>query len=178
MYYIDAVVNAYSELFDRMDLDNDGYLNKSELDQYMMRTEGAPVQETAFQWLLHKFEGKEGELGLTNEASATLSVPSILAAANYLPCLITRYQHRASRRTHSCAHSSSCFSTLVPTRTSCAASSASSDTTPGGLPPVLRVKFSSAYERSASFYALAWKPWPVQQQHQQQQLNLQNFYLC
>jgi Ca2+-binding EF-hand superfamily protein len=59
-YVTDAVVSAYSELFDRMDLDNDGYLNKSELDQYMMRTEGAPVQETAFQWLLHKFEGKEG----------------------------------------------------------------------------------------------------------------------
>ena len=56
------VVSAYSELFDRMDHDNDGYLCKSELDQYMMRTEGAPVQDTAFQWLLHKFEGKEGEL--------------------------------------------------------------------------------------------------------------------
>jgi Ca2+-binding EF-hand superfamily protein len=56
----DVVVNAYSELFDRMDLDNDGYLNKSELDQYMMRTEGAPVQDTAYHWLLHKFEGKEG----------------------------------------------------------------------------------------------------------------------
>lgn len=59
---VDVVVNAYSELFDRMDLDNDGYLSKSELDQYMMRTEGAPVQETAYQWLLHKFEGKEGGL--------------------------------------------------------------------------------------------------------------------
>ena len=62
--YKDVVVHAYSELFDRMDLDNDGFLDKSELDQYMMRTEGAPVQETAFQWLLHKFEGKEGAFKL------------------------------------------------------------------------------------------------------------------
>ena len=56
----ETVVNAYSELFDRMDFDGDGFLSKSELDQYMMRTEGAPVQETAFQWLKHKFESKEG----------------------------------------------------------------------------------------------------------------------
>ena len=56
------VVNAYSELFDRMDYDGDGFLSKSELDQYMMRTEGAPVQDTAFQWLKHKFESKEGKL--------------------------------------------------------------------------------------------------------------------
>ena len=58
----DVVVNAYSELFDRMDYDGDGFLSKSELDQYMMRTEGAPVQDTAFQWLKHKFESKEGKL--------------------------------------------------------------------------------------------------------------------
>ena len=55
------MVKAYSELFERMDLDGDGFLNKSELDQYMMRTEGAPVQDTAFQWLKHKFESKEGK---------------------------------------------------------------------------------------------------------------------
>ncbi len=55
------VVNAYSELFERMDYDGDGFLSKSELDQYMMRTEGAPVQDTAFQWLKHKFESKEGK---------------------------------------------------------------------------------------------------------------------
>ena len=55
------MVKAYSELFERMDLDGDGFLNKSELDQYMMRTEGAPVQDTAFHWLKHKFESKEGQ---------------------------------------------------------------------------------------------------------------------
>jgi Ca2+-binding EF-hand superfamily protein len=55
-----VVVNAYAELFERMDSDRDGYLNKAEMDQYMMRTEGAPVQNAAYQWLLHKFESKEG----------------------------------------------------------------------------------------------------------------------
>jgi len=57
--FTESVVNAYSELFDRMDHDNDGFLCRSELDQYMMRTEGAPVQEAAFQWLLHKFESAD-----------------------------------------------------------------------------------------------------------------------
>ena len=61
------VVTAYSELFDRMDFDNDGFLNKVELDQYMMRTEGATVQDAAFHWLLHKFEGKDA-VGLSKNA--------------------------------------------------------------------------------------------------------------
>jgi Ca2+-binding EF-hand superfamily protein len=53
-------VEAYAELFDRMDLDNDGVLNKNDLDQYMMQTKGAPLQKATFDWLLREFEHKEG----------------------------------------------------------------------------------------------------------------------
>mmetsp|Transcript_6717 Transcript_6717/g.11290 ORF Transcript_6717/g.11290 Transcript_6717/m.11290 type:complete len:845 (-) Transcript_6717:102-2636(-) len=59
MVFTEPVIQAYSELFDRMDHNNDGYLCRTELDQYMMRTEGAPVQESAFQWLVSKFESAD-----------------------------------------------------------------------------------------------------------------------
>ena len=62
MVFTDPVIEAYSELFDRMDHNNDGYLCRTELDQYMMRTEGAPVQESAFQWLVNKFESADGKI--------------------------------------------------------------------------------------------------------------------
>lgn len=57
--FSDAVRSAFYELFTRLDQDGDGYLNKTELDSYMMRTEGSPIQDTAFHWLLHNFESKE-----------------------------------------------------------------------------------------------------------------------
>ena len=53
------VVAAYTELFHRLDVDGDQFLNKAELDQYMMRTEGSPIQDSAYHWLLHNFESRE-----------------------------------------------------------------------------------------------------------------------
>lgn len=57
--FTDIVIHAYTELFTRMDHDSDGHLSKQELDQFMMRTEGAPLEDTAYQWLLHNFESKD-----------------------------------------------------------------------------------------------------------------------
>lgn len=54
--FSDAVIAAYSELFTRMDNDHDDYLSKVEIDQYMLRTEGAAIEESAFQWLVNTFE--------------------------------------------------------------------------------------------------------------------------
>lgn len=55
---------AYEDLFHRINLDSGGYLSKEELDQYMERTEGSPVDEQAYQWLMHNFESVERK-GLT-----------------------------------------------------------------------------------------------------------------
>ena len=51
-------------MFRRMDVDGDGLLNKAEMDAYMMRTEGSPIENAAFAWLLASFEAK-GALGLS-----------------------------------------------------------------------------------------------------------------
>jgi Ca2+-binding EF-hand superfamily protein len=55
---------VYREIFERMDHDDDGQLSKTELDGFMMRTEGTAIDEKAFLWLLHNFESKD-KIGLT-----------------------------------------------------------------------------------------------------------------
>jgi len=55
-HFTEDVDRVFSELFDRMDQDGDGLLNKVELDQFMVRTEGAPIHDKAYQWLLDHFE--------------------------------------------------------------------------------------------------------------------------
>lgn len=55
-----AVIRAYTELFNRLDTDGDNFLCKSEMDSYMMRTEGSPIQDSAFEQLLLAFDGREG----------------------------------------------------------------------------------------------------------------------
>lgn len=65
--YTDVAVRAYSDLFDRMDLDNNSYLSKSELDNYSMLVDGVPLQDAAFAWLLDYFED-EGATGLSKNA--------------------------------------------------------------------------------------------------------------
>lgn len=60
-------MKAYSDLFDRMDLDNNGFLNKQELDNYSMQVEGAPLQESSYKWLLGAFESRNAP-GLTKRA--------------------------------------------------------------------------------------------------------------
>jgi Ca2+-binding EF-hand superfamily protein len=62
--FTDDVYRVYTELFSRMDNDMDGYLNKDEIDQYMLRTEGSSIEPIAFQWLLHNFENRDS-LGLS-----------------------------------------------------------------------------------------------------------------
>jgi Ca2+-binding EF-hand superfamily protein len=52
-------IRAYTEVFSRMDLDGDGYLNKTEMDQFMTLTEGSIMTDNAFQWLLQNFEKHE-----------------------------------------------------------------------------------------------------------------------
>ena len=59
--FTDAAEEVFSELFDRMDYDGDGLLNKAELDQFMVRTEGAPIQDKAYQWLLDHFEAPQAK---------------------------------------------------------------------------------------------------------------------
>ena len=62
--FTQEVIAAYTELFNRLDLDSDGVLNKAELDQYMLRTEGSTIEQAAFQWLVHNFESKDA-IGLS-----------------------------------------------------------------------------------------------------------------
>eukprot|EP01031_Cornospumella_fuschlensis_P034919 gene34919-42286_t len=57
--FSDAVIKAYTELFHRMDSDNDGKLSKAEMDAYMMRTEGSTIEDAGFTWLVHNFESRE-----------------------------------------------------------------------------------------------------------------------
>lgn len=57
-------IRLYTEVYERIDLDGDGQLNKAELDSFMMKTEGTPIDEKAFMWLLHNFESKD-KVGLT-----------------------------------------------------------------------------------------------------------------
>eukprot|EP00981_Chlorochromonas_danica_P000679 scaffold146_cov171-Ochromonas_danica.AAC.28 len=73
--FSDAVIAAYSALFQRMDNDGDGVLSKAEMDQYMLRTEGATIEDSAFTWLLHNFETKEAQ---------GLSLPGFLRAQLYV----------------------------------------------------------------------------------------------
>ena len=59
--FTEEAEEVFSELFDRMDHDGDGLLNKVELDQFMVRSEGAPIQDKAYQWLLDHFEPPEAK---------------------------------------------------------------------------------------------------------------------
>lgn len=70
-----AVIAAYTELFQRMDNDCDGVLSKQEIDQYMLRTEGATIEETAFQWLVNTFENST-----SNDAPKGISVAGFIRA--------------------------------------------------------------------------------------------------
>jgi Ca2+-binding EF-hand superfamily protein len=75
MKFTEAVINAYQVLFTRLDADCDGVLNKTELDQYMLRTEGSTIEDSAFVWLLHNFESKDAEgLSVTGFINAQLFV--------------------------------------------------------------------------------------------------------
>jgi len=56
--FAECVLDAYSDLFDRMDHDNDGFLCATELDHFMLRTEGHTVTQAAFQYLLREFDGR------------------------------------------------------------------------------------------------------------------------
>lgn len=82
--FSDAVINAYTELFTRMDCDHDGFLSKVEIDQYMLRTEGAAIEEAAFQWLVNTFEPSVSQTlvnGSTGHSSSLgLSLPAFLRA--------------------------------------------------------------------------------------------------
>lgn len=66
--FADIVVQAYTELFQRMNVNNDGYLSKLEVDQYMLRTEGATIEEVAYKWLLHTFQNTPDATGLSLSA--------------------------------------------------------------------------------------------------------------
>ncbi|RYG66041.1 hypothetical protein EON64_10645 [archaeon] len=59
VHFSEAVIKAYTELFHRMDSDNDGKLSKAEMDAYMLRTEGSTIEDVAFTWLVNNFESKE-----------------------------------------------------------------------------------------------------------------------
>ena len=52
------VVAAYSELFDRLDIDNDGYLNREELECFIALLEGTKyvLHEESYQWFLTTFD--------------------------------------------------------------------------------------------------------------------------
>lgn len=73
--FTDAVIKAYTELFHRMDCDFDGLLSKAEMDQYMLRTEGATIEDAAFTWMLHNFESKDAQ---------GISLPGFLRAQLYV----------------------------------------------------------------------------------------------
>lgn len=57
--FSDAVINAFTEVFHRMDCDSDGLLSKAELDQYTLRTQGAAIEDAAYTQMLHAFEAKD-----------------------------------------------------------------------------------------------------------------------
>lgn len=59
--FTDDVYRVYTEIFTRNDQDSDGFLNKDEIDQYMLRTEGSSIEPIAYQWLLHNFENRESQ---------------------------------------------------------------------------------------------------------------------
>jgi Ca2+-binding EF-hand superfamily protein len=73
--FTEDVYRVYTELFTRMDNDMDGYLNKDEIDQYMLRTEGSSIEHIAYQWLLHNFENRD---------SPGLSLAGFLRAQLYI----------------------------------------------------------------------------------------------
>ena len=52
-----SVVNAYTELFHRLDIDNDGFLNREELEYFITLLEGTKyvLREDDYQWFLNKF---------------------------------------------------------------------------------------------------------------------------
>jgi Ca2+-binding EF-hand superfamily protein len=85
--FSDAVINAYTELFTRMDCDHDGFLSKVEIDRYMLRTEGATIEEAAFQWMVNTFESSASQIsvsGSTGHVSLGLSLPAFLRAQLYV----------------------------------------------------------------------------------------------
>ena len=53
----ESVVNAYTELFHRLDIDNDGFLNREELEYFITLLEGTKyvLHEDDYQWFLNKF---------------------------------------------------------------------------------------------------------------------------
>ncbi len=59
--FTEPVIAAFKEVFKHLDTDGDGYLNKAEFDQYMIRTEGINITKAAFDWLLNTFGGDEEE---------------------------------------------------------------------------------------------------------------------
>jgi Ca2+-binding EF-hand superfamily protein len=73
--FTEDVYRVYTELFSRMDNDMDGFLNKDEIDQYMLRTEGSSIEPIAYQWLLHNFENRD---------SPGLSLAGFLRAQLYI----------------------------------------------------------------------------------------------
>lgn len=73
--FTEPVIKAYTELFRRMDSDCDGKLSKAEMDQYLLRTEGATMEDQAFQFLLHLSEHNEKD-GIT--------LPGFLFAQHYV----------------------------------------------------------------------------------------------
>lgn len=56
----DCTVHALSEIFDRADHDNDGYVHKAELQQYLARSDPALLQCTAVKHLLQRLGAREG----------------------------------------------------------------------------------------------------------------------
>lgn len=50
-----------SEIFDRLDLDNDGYIHKAEVEQYLQCTPAVPADAAAFKFLLSKLGRRTGQ---------------------------------------------------------------------------------------------------------------------
>ena len=68
------VINAYKELFHHLDIDGDGFLDKYEIDNYMVRTTGQGLEEDGYNWLINTFEPPK------NRNKKVLSMPGFIAA--------------------------------------------------------------------------------------------------
>jgi Ca2+-binding EF-hand superfamily protein len=80
--FTDEVINAYNELFSRIDTDSDGYITKKEMDLYTLKTENACIDEEAYKWIVENFETSNNDASNTNEL--TLSLSAFLRAQLYV----------------------------------------------------------------------------------------------
>lgn len=84
MDFLPEVYRVYTEVFYRFDADGDGFLNKEELDHYLLRIEGLPLDHLAFQWLLHTFQSKDSSSVSSVSGASGLSLSAFLSAQCYM----------------------------------------------------------------------------------------------